>query len=97
MMLAQLQYIKYSILAVLLFSSCAGDGPLNSGSDKLSSAFVTVHGTLFRDQHQRELILNGIKLIVKDPEVKFTDLTSGTILSIESTKEYLNRELVMNF
>jgi len=39
---------------------------LSSCSDKSTSAFVTVDGTTFRDQHQRELILNGINLIIKD-------------------------------
>ena len=34
---------------------------------------------------------------VKGLEVKFTDLTSGTILSIESAKKNLNRELVIKF
>ena len=45
------------ILSVLLLFSC---------SSPPSSTFVTVDGTTFRDQHQRELILNGINLIIKD-------------------------------
>ena len=67
MIVSQLQYFRYLILSVVLISSCVGDGPLKRGSDKLSSAFVSVDGTLFRDQHQRELILNGMNLIIKDP------------------------------
>jgi endoglycosylceramidase len=62
-----MQNIRYLILGVLLVSSCAGDGTFKKGNDIPSSAFVTVDGTLFRDQHQRELILNGINLIIKDP------------------------------
>jgi endoglycosylceramidase len=54
------------IISVLLFSSCLGDGSVKTRTDTLSSPFVTVDGTLFRDQHQRELILNGINLIIKD-------------------------------
>jgi len=45
------------ILSVLLLFSC---------SSHPSSTFVTLDGTTFRDQHQRELILNGINLIIKD-------------------------------
>jgi len=67
----QFRYIIYIIFGLLLISSCTGDGPLNRGSDKSSSAFVTVDGTLFRDQHNRELILNGINLIIKDPEQEY--------------------------
>ena len=59
--------IIYSILSVLIVSSCVGDGPAKTRTNKLSSGFVTVDGTLFRDLHQRELILNGINLIIKDP------------------------------
>ncbi|MEN8226708.1 MAG: cellulase family glycosylhydrolase [Bacteroidota bacterium] len=51
--------VIYFIISALLTSSC---------TDKPSSPFVTVDGTLFRDQHQRELILNGINLIIKDTE-----------------------------
>jgi len=54
------------IISVLLFSSCLGDASVKTKTAKLSSHFVTVDGTLFRDQHQRELILNGINLIIKD-------------------------------
>ena len=60
--------IIYIIFNVLLVSSCTGDGQLRSRTDKPSSAFVTVDGTHFRDQYHRELILNGMNLIIKDPE-----------------------------
>ncbi|MCK4992211.1 MAG: hypothetical protein KAS29_17055, partial [Bacteroidales bacterium] len=58
--------IAYLILSVILISSCVGDGQVKTKTAKLSSGFVTVDGMLFRDQHQRELILNGINLIIKD-------------------------------
>jgi len=47
----------YILFSVALFTSC---------SDKPSAGFVSVDGTSFRDQHQRELILNGINIIIKD-------------------------------
>ncbi len=53
----RIKSLIYLIFAVLLFTSC---------SDKPSAGFVTVDGTVFRDQHQRELILNGINIIIKD-------------------------------
>lgn len=49
--------ISYLLFSIALFTSC---------SDKPSAGFVSVDGTSFRDQHQRELILNGINLIIKD-------------------------------
>ncbi len=61
----------YFILSIMLVSSCVGDGTVKRRTDKPTSAFVTVDGTVFRDQHQRELILNGINLIIKDPEREY--------------------------
>ena len=63
-----LKSITFLIISILLLSSCGGDGLKKAESGKASSGFVTVDGNLFRDQHQRELLLNGINLIIKDAE-----------------------------
>jgi len=53
----RIKSLIYLLFSVAVFTSC---------SDKPSAGFVSVDGTSFRDQHQRELILNGINLIIKD-------------------------------
>ena len=66
--MSQFGPIKYLIISTLLLSSCLGDGPGKTVSDQPASGFVSVDGNRFRDQHNRELILNGINLIIKDAE-----------------------------
>jgi endoglycosylceramidase len=54
------------IISVLLFGSCVSRETGESQTQEESNGFVSVDGTRFRDPLNRDLILNGINLIVKD-------------------------------
>jgi len=64
--MSQFKSLIYLLISILILASCHRDGPGKTGSAEAFSGFVTVDGNHFRDQHQRDLILNGINLIIKD-------------------------------
>jgi endoglycosylceramidase len=56
------------IISALSFSSCQSGEEGKANSELSHSPFIKVDGRVFRDEHNREIILNGINLIVKDAD-----------------------------
>jgi len=67
----QFNFINVLIGIVLMTLSCSGPNG-GEGGKETQNPYVRVDGTVFRDALDRELILNGINLIVKDSSRGYT-------------------------
>lgn len=64
--------VKYLSIFLLVLYSCGNSGTDNQDGSESSNPFIHVDGRVFRDAMNREIILNGINLIVKDPARGYT-------------------------
>ena len=64
--------VKLLVFNVLILASCSNGSKETQEKKESAAGFVRVDGRVFRDVENRELILNGINLIVKDAARGYT-------------------------